>query len=422
VIRRIFRTLRYRDFRLFFVGQGVSLVGTQMQVVAMSWLVYRLSGSAALLGLVNFVARAPTFFFAPLAGIWVDRMDRRKAFWWIQVLFMIQAAILAVLALEGRVRIWHLFVLGSVLGVLNGFEVPVRQSLIFDVVEDKAELGNALALNVTIINGTNLLGPLLAGSVIAFIGEGPCFAANAVSFVAVLGCVLAMGPGRPGSGRAGRNGAQAFREGWHGAFGSPSVRSLLLLLFLVSLLGISYPVLLPVFAKDILHGGPEVLGYLGAAGGVGALAGTLYMASRAGFEGMERLLALSAVTIGLCLAAFAFSRTLWLSLLLQVPVGLGTALLITGIQTLVQNLVEDGVRGRIMSFYTMAFMGTVPFGGLFLGLFAQRFGAGPAVCAGGLGCAAAGTYFWMGLEGFRAHVRTILERKGLLPEAAASLP
>jgi MFS family permease len=413
----MFRTLRYRDFRLFFIGQGISMIGTQMQVVALSWLVYRLTGSAALLGLVNFVSRSPTFFFAPLAGVLSDRVDRRKAFFVTQALSMLQAVGLAWLVLSGRIQVWHLFALGFFLGVINGFEVPMRQAMVYDLVEDKAALGNALALNTTLINGASLVGPMAAGPIIALIGEGQCFTANAVSFIAVLGCILAMSKSAPPPAAApGRRGA--FREGWSHTFQNLPVRRLLLLLFLVSLLGLPFQVLLPVFAKQVLGGGPRVLGALAAVGGAGALAGTLYMAGRNNLRGLGTRLAWAVAIFAVGLAGFALSHQLWLSLLLQLPIGLGSALLITGCQTLIQGLVADEVRGRVMSFYTMAFMGTVPFGGVLFGFLADRIGAPWTVLVGGLACAAAAAYFWLGLTQFHAQAHPVLERKGMLASPA----
>jgi MFS family permease len=417
MMRSLFRTLRYKGFRLFFIGQGISLIGTQMQLVALSWLAYRLTGSASMLGLVNFVSRSPTFVFAPLAGVITDRIDRRKAFFITQALAMLQAALLAWLVLSGRIQVWHLFVLGFGLGVINGFEVPVRQALIFDVVEDKADLGNALALNTTLINGGSLLGPLVAGPLIALIGEGPCFVANAISFIAVLACVAAMPLIVDAAPRNAQSGGRAFREGFQYVRAHAPIRSLLLILFLVSLVGFPHQVLLPVFAKEVLGGGPKLLGALSAASGAGTLLGTLYLAGRPTMNGLGRRLALAATVFGLSLVGFALARTPWLSMLFLAPAGLGSAMVITGCQTLIQGLVDDPLRGRVMSFYTMAFMGTVPFGGVLYGFLAERLGAPVTVLLGGLACAAAGLTFWGRLPRFRALARPILERKGVLTPA-----
>jgi MFS family permease len=419
----VFRTLRYRGFRLLFLGNIVSLVGSQIQFVALSWLVYRLTGSAAMLGLVSLISRSPSFFISPLAGVLADRTDRRKAFFVIQALAMLQSAALAVLVLCGWIQVWHLFVLGFFLGVVNAFEVPVRHALVYDLVEDKADLSNALALNTTMIYGSAFLGPLAAGPLIALIGEGPCFTINAVSFLVVLACVVAMPPAarQESHGKARRaalSGAGALREGFRYLAGHAPLRSLLVTLFLLSLMGFPYQVLMPVFAKEVLHGGPRQLGLLSAASGCGALAGCLYLASRRGFEGLERRLAFAATLFGVSLFGFSQARVPWVSMLFLAPAGMGLSMVVTGCQTLMQGLVEDQVRGRVLSFYTMAFMGTTPFGGAAYGFAAQRLGAPMTAMIGGLACAAVGATFWLRLPGWRAQARPILEAKASL--AAAS--
>jgi MFS family permease len=415
MLQQIFRTLKYRNYRLFFSGQTISLIGTQIQYVAMSWLAYRLTGSAGMLGLVNFVSRAPTFFFAPISGVLVDRANRQWAMILIQTLEMVQAIILAVLALTGVIQVWHILVLGFFLGVLNGFEVPIRQALIYDLVENKEDLGNALALNTTMIQMSQLLGPVLAGMTVAAVGEGWCFTINAVSFMAVLAGLLAMrfsSVPKPAGKSQGRG--QAFRDGFNHAFGTLPLRYILILLALISLAGLPYQVLLPVFAKQVLHGDSQALGWLGSAAGLGALGATLYLASRKTFQGLERRVAFAAVLFGTSLAAFSFSRHLGFSMLLLIPVGIGSAMQITGSQTLIQVMVDDHFRGRVMSFYTMAFMGTVPFGGLLFGFLADHISAPVTVLGGGLICLAAGTVFFLRLTRFREHAHPILIRKGIL--------
>jgi MFS family permease len=401
---------------LFFFGQTVSLIGTQVQYVAISWLTYRLTGSAAMLGLVNFVSRSPTFFFAPFAGLWADRTDRHQAMIWIQSLEMVQAAVLACLALTGHIQVWHLFVLGFFLGVINGFEVPIRQSFIFETVDRKEDLGNALALNTTMIQLSFLLGPVLAGALVAWVGEGWCFFINAVSFLAVLGGLLAMRlPKKNLLSTPSRNG-RAFLDGFHHAFGTIPLRYLLLLMALISLAGHPYQVLLPVFAKQVLKGGPDTLGLLGSAAGLGALAGTLYLASRRTMVGLERRVVYSIILFGTGLIFFSFSTNLALSMGLLVPVGMGSAMEITACQTLIQAMVNDDMRGRVMSFYTMSFMGTVPFGGLLYGFLADRITAPATVLCGGLLCVAAGAFFYLRLPHYQAHARTILIKKGIIDE------
>jgi MFS family permease len=421
MVDRIFRTLKYRNYRLFFFGQTVSLIGTQVQFVAISWLTYRLTGSAAILGLVNFVSRSPTFFFAPIAGLWADRTDRHQAMIWIQSLEMVQAASLAFLALTGHVQIWHLFALGFFLGVINGFEVPIRQSFIYETVEKKEDLGNALALNTTMIQLSFLLGPVLAGTIVAWVGEGWCFLINAVSFIAVLGSLIAMRLPRRTPVSSPPKHSKAFRDGFRHAFGTIPLRYLLLLMALISLAGHPYQVLLPVFAKQVLKGGPGTLGWLGSSAGLGALAGTLYLASRKNLRGLEKSAIFAIILFGSGLIIFAFSRNLILSMALMVPVGMGSAMQITACQTLIQAMVDDEMRGRVMSFYTMAFMGTVPFGGLLYGFFADRITAPVTVLVGGLFCLAAGAFFYLRLSYYKIHARPILIRKGISVESCSGL-
>jgi len=420
MVQQIFRTLKYRNYRLFFFGQTISLIGTQVQYVAISWLAYRLTGSAAMLGLVNFVSRSPTFFFAPLAGLWADRADRHKAMIWIQSLEMAQAAFLAFLALTGHVRVWHLFTLGFFLGVINGFEVPIRQSFIYETVEKKEDLGNALALNTTMIQLSFLLGPVLAGTIVAWVGEGWCFLINAVSFIAVLGGLIAMRLPRKTPASFQAKHGQAFRDGFRHAFGTIPLRYLLLLMALISLTGHPYQVLLPVFAKQVLKGGPDTLGWLGSAAGLGALAGTLYLASRKTLRGLEKRAVFAIILFGSGLILFSFSRNLVLSMALMVPVGMGSAMQITACQTLIQAMVDDEMRGRVMSFYTMAFMGTVPFGGMLYGLLSDRITAPTTVLVGGLFCVAAGTFFLMRLSHYKFHAIPILIRKGINVEGCTA--
>jgi MFS family permease len=393
MLSRAFRTLKYRNYRLYFIGQTASLVGTQIQFVAVSWLAYRLTGSAAMLGLVGFVSRVPTFFVAPIAGVLADRVNRHKALMWIQGLEMLQAVSLAVLSITHQVGVMSLIILGFLLGVLNGFEVPVRQAFISEVVENKAELGSALSLNITLFQASLLVGPLLAGILLAVVGESWCFSLNAVSFISVLGCLMAVRFTKQEMRKTGVSHGQAFREGLAYTFGNPPLRTLLLLLAWVSLMGMSYQVLLPVFAKDILRGGPKVLGFLGSATGLGALLGTFYLASRQKTNGLRKRIAFAISLFGLGLMIFAFSNHLWISLIVLVPVGLGGSMQIASSQTLIQGITNDHFRGRVLSFYTMAVMGMAPFGGLLYGCFADKFGAPMTVFVGGSVCLMAGILF-----------------------------
>jgi len=393
MLRHIFRTLRYRNYRLFFAGQSISLIGTWIQQLAMSWLVYRLTGSAYMLGLVGFLTRIPTFFLAPFAGVMADRWPRYRLLVVTQALSMLQAAVLALLVLTGIVQVWHVAVLGFCLGLINSFDVPIRQSFVVEMIEKREDLGNAIALNSTMVNGARLVGPALAGVLIAVVGEGWCFAINAASFVAVLASLLAMRvPAIMTTGHRASH-LEALQQGFRYVFGFLPVRSILLLLALVSMMGMPFQVLMPVFAKNILGGGPHTLGFLMTAVGLGALAGAVHLASRRNPKGLERELALASVVFGIGLGAFALSHNLWLSWISLSLAGLGMLVQLTGSNTLLQSLVDDEMRGRVMSFYAMAFMGTVPLGNILAGVLAESVGAPNTVLFGGICCVLGGAAF-----------------------------
>ncbi|MCX5682115.1 MAG: MFS transporter [Planctomycetota bacterium] len=377
------RSLRSRNFRLFFFGQGVSLIGTWMQSVAMPWLVYRLTGSVVLLGVVGFAGQILTFVMAPVAGVIADRIERRRMVLVAQVLATAQALALAVLTLSGVIEVWHIVALALFGGLVRGFEIPTRQAFLVEMLEDRSDLANAIALNSFLVNGARLVGPSLAGVTIVLVGEGWCFLLNAVSFLAVIAALVAMRitPRRiepPTTDLLG-----GLKEGVRYAAGSPPIRSVLLLLCLVSLMGVPYVVLMPVFAKDILHGDAYTMGFMLAAGGVGAVAGAIFLASRRSTARIGRTIAIAAAVFGTSLVAFSFSRSLWLSLPILVCTGAAMMLQMASSNTLLQTITEEDKRGRIMSFYTMAFMGMGPFGSLLAGNLAAWIGATYTVLAGG---------------------------------------
>lgn len=417
----LLRALAHRNFRLFFVGQGVSLVGTWMQSLAMSWLVYRLTDSAFLLGLVNFAAQIPSFFLAPVAGVLTDRWNRHRTLVVTQTLAMLQAFVLAGLTLTGHAEIWVIIVLSGFLGCVSAFDITTRQAFMQDMVPRKEDLANAIALNSSLVNGSRLFGPSLAGLVIAWVGEGVCFLLNGVSYLAVLVALLRMEVApRPRTARPSRLVA-GFVEGFRYAFGFPPIRAVLLLLAMVSFVGLPYTVLMPIFAREILQGGPETLGYLMAASGIGALGAAIYLASRQTVLGLGLRIVLGASCFGLGLIGFAYSENLWLSLGLLFITGFSMMLQMAGSNTILQTLVDEDKRGRVMSFYTMAFMGATPLGSLVAGTLANRFGAPLTVSLGGVGCLAAAALFARGLPKLRAQVRPHYVRLGILPEVATGL-
>ncbi len=418
-IAYVFRAMRHRNYSLFFSGQLVSMIGTWMTRIAISWLIYRLTGSALLLGVVGFAGQIPSFILAPIAGVLVDRWSRHRVLIWTQALAMLQSAALAALDLTGAMQVWHVVALAVFQGVINAFDMPARQAFVVEMVNDRNDLANAIALNSTLVNGSRLLGPSIGGVIIAAVGEGWCFAIDAASYLAVIGSLLAMKglpivTGRkPGAG----NVLGELREGVSYAWHSPPIRNILILLSIVSLVGFPYTVLMPIFASDILHGGPGLLGMLMAASGVGALGGATYLAARRSVLGLGRVIPLMSAVFGVGLIVFSLSNIVWLSLLLMVVTGLGFMVQMASSNTLLQTIVDEDKRGRVMSFYTMAFMGTAPFGSLIAGSLAQRIGAPPTLLLGGIGCVAAAAWFFWSLPRLRRFVRPIYIEKGILTEA-----
>lgn len=420
-IRLALRALRHRNLRLFFAGQGISLTGTWMQQVAMSWLVYRLTDSALLLGVIGFVSQFPAFLMAPFAGALADRWSRYRMVMGAQILAMLQATALALLVLSSEVDVWHLIALAAVAGIINGIDIPARQSLLVRLVGGQDDLPNAIALNSSMFNAARLVGPATAGLLIGLVGEGTVFVLNALSYVAVLGALIMIR--LPPESAERRRGAMLrdIREGFVYAFGFAPIRDLLAVLAVVSLVGIPYVVLFPVFARDVLAGDASTLGLLTSCAGLGALAGALALASRRTVRGLGRVIAMATALFGTSLIGFGVSRTLWVSCVLLVAGGFGVLVTTASINTVLQTLVGDEMRGRIMSLYTMAFVGMTPIGSLVGGAVAGRLGAPLTVAAGGLGCLAISIWFGRRLGPLRAMVRPIYQRLGIIPEVATGL-
>ena len=401
------RALRHRNFQIFFSGQLVSLIGTWMQSVAQSWLVYRLTGSSLLLGAAGFASQIPVFLVAPLGGIAADRFNRQRVVIGTQISSMVLAFILAVLTLTRTVQVWHIFVLAALLGVVNAFDIPARQSFLVEMV-GKEDLMNAIALNSSMFNGARIIGPAIAGILVAKIGEGWCFFANAVSYIAVIVGLLMMRVARPAR-RAPSGPALAhIVEGFLFARHTAPIRALLLLLGLVSLVAMPYTVLMPVFADKILHGGARGLGILMGATGVGALLGALTLATRSGVRGLGRWVAFSCGGFGIGLVLFSFSRIFWLSAILLLPVGFCMMLQMSSSNTLIQAMVPDELRGRVMALYTMMFMGMAPFGSLFAGALAHRLGAPLTISTGAVACVGGATLFFFHLPKIRVETRRLI--------------
>jgi len=405
------RALRHRNFQLFFGGQLISLTGTWMQSVAQAWLVYSLTKSSLLLGAVGFASQIPVFLLAPLGGTVVDRVNRHRLIIATQTASMILAAILAWLTLTHRVHVSHIFILATLLGVVNAFDIPGRQAFLVDMV-GKDHLMNAIALNSSMFNGARVVGPAVAAILVTKIGEGSCFAVNAVSYVAVIIGLLLMNVRSVH--RAGKNSPiEDIIEGFRWANKTKVIRSLLLLIGLVSLVGMPYTVLMPVFADKILHGGARALGILMGVTGVGALLGALTLASKTGVKGLGRWVAITCAGFGVSIFLFSFSRMFWLSALLLLPAGYSMMLQMACSNTLIQTMVPDQLRGRVMALYSMMFMGMAPFGALFGGALAQRAGAPITVTVGGVACMMGALWFARELPELRIEARRLIIAQGL---------
>jgi len=415
------RALRHRNYRLFFIGQTLSLIGTWMTRVATAWLVYRLTESPLLLGVVGFAGQAPVFVLAPIAGVLADRWNRYRVLVTTQVLAMIQSALLAALALSGRITVTHVIVLAVCQGLINAFDMPSRQALVVHMVDDRADLPNAIALNSSMVNAARLVGPSIAGMVIAWVGEGTCFLVDSVSYLAVIASLLAMRLALPVRSAVPKHVAAELKAGFRYAAGFAPIRALLGLLALMSLAAMPYTVLMPIIASKILHGGAHTLGFLMAASGLGALAAGAYLAARHTVLGLGRVIAAAVIATGVGLIGISQSTLLWSAMALMPVIGAGVMIQIAASNTVLQTIVEEEMRGRVMSFYTMAFVGTMPFGSLLAGAFAQRFGAPTTLLFGGVACLGSAAVFTMRLPALRRLVRPIYVRLGIIPEVAEGL-
>ncbi len=415
------RALRHRNFRLFFGGQSISLIGTWMTRIATSWLVYRLTHSALLLGAVGFAGQIPTFLLAPLAGVIVDRMDRRKVLVWTQTLAMVQSFALAWLTLTHRITILEILLLSAMQGIINAFDMPGRQSFMVKMVGDRADLSNAIAINSSMVNTARLIGPSLAGLLIAATSEGWCFLVDGVSYIAVIASLLMMRLPMTQELRHHATMLAQMREGWSYVAGFAPIRTILLLFALLSLMGWPFMVLMPMFAAQVLHGGPHTLGFLMGAVGVGSLTSALAMVARRSVRGLTRMIPIAALAFGLGLIAFGLSRSFWLSMLMMLLTGFGMMQGLTASNTIIQTLVEEKMRGRVMSYYTMAFVGMAPFGSLLAGTLAHAIGAPRTVIVSGVACILGAVWFWTRLAAIRTEMRPIYERLGIVPQSSPAI-
>lgn len=421
----MFRALRHRNFQLFFSGQLISLIGTWMQNVAQSWLVYRMTGSAFLLGVVGFAGQIPVFIFAPIGGMVADRMSRQRVVVATQITSMILAFILAALTLLRVVTVWEIIVLAASLGIVNAFDIPARQAFLGDMV-GRDDLMNAIALNSSMFNGARVIGPAVAGVLVAWIGEGWCFFANAVSYIAVIAGLLMMRLApflRP---EIAMSPFEHMAEGFRFVMKMKPIRALLLLLGCISLLALPYSVLMPIFADKILHGGARAFGILMGAAGLGALCGALTLAMRTGVRGLGRWIAISCACFGASLILFSFSHWFWLSVILLFPVGYAVMLQTSASNTLLQTMSPDNLRGRVLAVYSMMFMGMAPIGALLAGIVAKHIGAPLTVGIGGVGAIIGAIFFARALPSFRIEARELLIASGMAagqpPESLPTRP
>jgi len=415
-LKNIFVSLHSRNYRLYFFGQGVSLIGTWMQTVALSWLVYRLTGSVFLLGLIGFTSQIPTFILSPFLGVITDRYNRLKLMTFAQVLFLLQALAMTMLVMFNVVQVWHIVALSLVFGVITAIDAPTRHSLVVDLIDKPEDLGNAIALNSAIFNASRLIGPAIAGIAIALVGEGICFLMNTISFVAVIYALLLIKLPPKNVINTAENFKKSFIEGFHYTFRSIPIRTLIIHLSVLSLMGISFIVLLPAYAKEILGGGPDTLGFLMSALGAGALTGALYMAGRNSAFGLSKIIAWFSILMGLVVFLAAFSNNTFLSLILFYFGGLAMILSIAAINTLIQTIADGDKRGRVMSFYSMALMGISPIGNLIAGSMASKIGIPFTLIISGVVTILAGFWFLYNRNALLNHLRPIYVEKGLLEE------
>ncbi len=416
-----FRALRSRNYRLFVAGQSVSLVGTWMTRLATSWLVYRLTGSAFLLGLSGFAGQIPSLILAPIAGVLVDRWDRHRTLVVTQILSMVQSFLLAALALAHVITVTEIVLLAVFQGAINAFDMPARQSFVVRMIDNREDLPNAIALNSSMVNGARLVGPAIAGMVIAGVGEGYCFLIDGISYIAVIASLLLMHVAPEPARKVVRRAGQELLEGWRYVTDSIAIRSILLNLAAVSVLGMPYATLMPIFANQVLRGGAHTLGLLMAASGVGALAGAISLATRKSVLGLGRQIVIDTGLFGAALIAFAFSHALVFSLVMLAVAGAGMMQQMAASNTILQTIVDDTKRGRVMAFYAMAFQGMAPFGSLLAGFVASRIGAPWTVAWSGACCVVVSIWFASRLPRMRAAIRPVYVRLGILPEITEPL-
>jgi MFS family permease len=412
------RALRHKNFRLYFGGQGLSVVGTWVQRIALVWLVYNLTNSAFLLGIVGFAGQIPLLIITPFAGVFADRLDKHKILLYTQGLSMLQALVLAILVLTNTIQVWEIIVLSVILGIFDSLDMPTRQSFMVEMVGNSREdLSNAIAMNSSMVNSARLIGPAIAGILISLVGEGWCFLLNAISYIAVIVSLLKMDIVRKVPVTKKIQALSELKEGYNYAFGFTPIKSILLLLALISFMGTPIRILAPIFVKNSFHGGADLFGFLMGASGLGALTGAIFLMNRKNVLGLGRIIAYSVVSFSVGLIAFAVSKVFILSVIFMFVTGLGMMIQLAGSNTMLQTIVDDDKRGRVMSFYATAFRGVAPFGSLLAGIAAGLIGAPLTLFIGGIFCLAGAIYFWVSLPNLRKLIRPVYTKLGIIPEA-----
>ena len=421
-VAHAWRALRHRNFQLFFFGQSISLIGNWMTRLATNWLVYDLTHSALELGIVGFSGQIVSFLAGPYAGVWVERLNRRKLLLCTQAAAAVQSLALAALTLTHVITLWEVIALAALQGLINAFDMPGRQSFLVQMVDDRNDLSNAIAINSSMANGARLIGPAIAGVIVAVYGEGLCFLLDGLSYLAVIASLFAMSI-QAASARNRMTGVlNQMREGWNYVRSFSPVRTLLQLYALISLMGYSYAVLLPIFAAQVLHGGPTTLGWLTGATGVGAVTSALSLAFRKTVLGLTRMVQIASAMLGCALILFGLSQTLWMSLVLLVFVGFGLMQGAAATNTIIQSLVTEDKRARAMSYYSMAFFGPAPFGSLMAGALAHRIGAPDTVMIAGGVCLAGSLWFSLRIGRVNADIAPIYRQNGVLPLLPEEIP
>ena len=412
------RALRHKNFRLYFGGQGISVIGTWVQRIALTWLVYRLTNSAFLLGVVGFSGQIPLLIVTPFAGVLADRLNKHKILLYTQGLSMLQAFILAALVLTNTIQVWEIILLSIILGIFDALDMPTRQSFMVEMIgNNHNDLGNAIAMNSSMVNGARLIGPAVAGILISTFGEGWCFLLNAISYIAVLYSLLSMKLKHKPVSLKKKETFRELKEGYKYAFGFKPIKSILLLLAVVSFMGTPIRILAPVFVKNILHGGADMFGFLMGASGLGAFTGAIFLMNRKSVLGLGRLIAYYTTAFGIGLIAFALSHNIWLSMIFMFVTGIGMMIQLAGSNTMLQTIVDDDKRGRVMSFYAMSFRGVAPFGSLLAGAAAGIIGAPLTLIIGGGFCLSSSLYFLKNLPDMRKLIRPIYKKMGIIPES-----